>query len=113
MVGGAKLGTNRGVAILNDKVFFVTDNAHLLALDRSDGKLVWATPLAPDGHQPYGGTMAPLLAGDTVIAGVTGADHGIPGFVAAFQPATGSLALRQCAVPRTPDPRQRHRPGTR
>ena len=44
MVGDAKLGTNRGVAILRDKVFFVTDNAHLLALDRANGKLLWETP---------------------------------------------------------------------
>src|SRR6202049_857549 len=47
MMGDAKLGTNRGVAILRDKVFYVTDNAHLLALDRASGKLVWETPMAP------------------------------------------------------------------
>ncbi len=46
MVGDARLGTNRGVAILRDKVFFVTDNAHLLALDRANGKLLWETPMA-------------------------------------------------------------------
>jgi cytochrome c553 len=40
MVGDARLGTNRGVAILQDKVFFLTDNAHLLALDRGTGKLL-------------------------------------------------------------------------
>src|SRR5205085_2544709 len=38
LMGDAKLGTNRGVAIRGDKVFFVTDNAHLLALDRATGK---------------------------------------------------------------------------
>ena len=43
LVGDARLGTNRGVAILRDKVFFVTDNAHLLALDRASGKLLWET----------------------------------------------------------------------
>ena len=43
MVGDADLGTNRGVAILRDKVFFVTDNAHLLALDRATGRLLWET----------------------------------------------------------------------
>ena len=48
MVGDARLGTNRGVAILRDKVFFVTDNAHLLALDRATGKLLWETAMAPD-----------------------------------------------------------------
>ena len=47
MLGDARLGTNRGVAILRDKVFFVTDNAHLLALDRTTGKLVWEVPMAP------------------------------------------------------------------
>ena len=66
LVGDARLGTNRGVAILRDKVFFVTDNAHLLALDRATGKLLWETPMAPDEHQPYGGTIAPLIVNDTV-----------------------------------------------
>ena len=37
--GDAALGTNRGVAIREDKVFFETDNAHLLALDRATGEL--------------------------------------------------------------------------
>ena len=40
MVGDARLGTNRGVALFRDKIFFVTDNAHLLALDRASGKLL-------------------------------------------------------------------------
>ena len=34
------LGTNRGVAILGDKVFMVTDNAHLIALNRITGRLL-------------------------------------------------------------------------
>ena len=34
LVSDASLGTNRGVAILGDKVFMVTDNAHLIALNR-------------------------------------------------------------------------------
>jgi PQQ-dependent dehydrogenase (methanol/ethanol family) len=99
MVGDAKLGTNRGVAILRDKVFFITDNAHLLALDRATGKLVWETPLA-SGPQNYGGTMAPLGVNDTVIAGVSGADEGIRGFVAAFKADTGALVWRHWTLPR-------------
>ena len=109
MVGDARLGTNRGVAILRDKVFFVTDNAHLLALDRATGKLLWETPMAPasDEHHHYGGTMAPLIVNDTVIAGVAGADDGIRGFVAAFKPDTGALVWRRWTVPR--QRRARHR----
>ena len=105
MLGDARLGTNRGVAILRDQVFFVTDNAHLLALDRGNGKLRWETPMAPpDEHQPYGGTVAPLIVNDMVIAGVAGADQGIRGFVAAFRPDTGALVWRHWTVPRRGEP---------
>ena len=104
MVGDARLGTNRGVAILRDKVFFVTDNAHLLALDRASGKLLWETPMASGEQQHYGGTVAPLVVNDTVVAGVAGADEGIRGFVAAFRPDTGALVWRHWTVPRRGEP---------
>jgi PQQ-dependent dehydrogenase (methanol/ethanol family) len=103
MVGDAKLGTNRGVAILRDKVFFLTDNAHLLALDRANGALLWETALA-DEPQHYGGTMAPLVAKNMVIVGVSGGDQGIRGFVAAFKPDTGALVWRHWTVPRRGEP---------
>jgi len=105
MVGDARLGTNRGVALLGDKIFFVTDNAHLLALDRASGRLLWETQMAPDTTgQHYGGTIAPLIVHDTVVAGVAGADHGIRGFVAAFAPDTGALVWRTWTVPRRGEP---------
>jgi PQQ-dependent dehydrogenase (methanol/ethanol family) len=105
MVGDAKLGTNRGVAILRDEVFFVTDNAHLLALDRATGKLRWEINMAPDtAGQHYGGTMAPLVVNETVIAGVSGADQGIRGFVAAFKPDNGALLWRHWTVPASGEP---------
>lgn len=105
MQGDAKLGTNRGVAILRNQVFFITDNAHLLALDRATGKLLWEIPLARDGQgQHYGGTMAPLIVNDMIIAGVAGADEGIRGFVAAYKPADGALIWRHWTVPRTGEP---------
>ena len=108
MVGDARLGTNRGVAILRDKVFFVTDNAHLLSLSRANGKLLWETPMAPDmapdEHHHYGGTLAPLIVDNTVVVGVAGADEGIRGFVAAFKPDDGSLAWRRWTVPRRGEP---------
>jgi glucose dehydrogenase len=99
LVGDAKLGTNRGVAILRDKVYFVTDNAHLLALDRATGKLLWEIAMPEDEHQPYGGTVAPLIVGDSVIAGVAGGDHGIRGFVASYRADTGALLWRHWTVP--------------
>lgn len=104
MGGDARLGTNRGVAILRDKVFFVTDNAHLLALDRATGKLLWETRMPAEENRNYGGTVAPLIVNDMVIAGVAGADAGIRGFVAAFHPDTGALIWRHWTVPRKGEP---------
>ncbi len=106
MSGDARLGTNRGVALLDDKVFFVTDNAHLLGLDRATGKLAWETVMPPEsdeGHQ-YGGTIAPLIVNGMVIAGVAGADQGIRGFVAAYRADTGALVWRRWTVPRKGEP---------
>ena len=105
LVGDSRLGTNRGVALRGDKVYFVTDNAHLLALDRGTGALRWETPLAPEappseGPHHYGGTVAPLVVRDMVVAGVAGADAGIRGFVAAFHAETGALVWRRWTVPR-------------
>ncbi len=99
LVGDAKLGTNRGVAILGDKVYLVTDNAHLIALSRAEGKLLWEVPLPENEKQPYGGTIAPLIVHDLVIAGVAGGDHGMRGFVAAYKADTGALAWRHWTVP--------------
>ncbi len=99
LVGDSALGTNRGVAIRDDKVFFVTDNAHLIAIDRASGSQVWETAM-PEEPQHYGGTLAPLVVKDLVVAGVSGADEGIRGFVAAFKAATGALVWRHWTVPR-------------
>jgi PQQ-dependent dehydrogenase (methanol/ethanol family) len=105
MVGDSKLGTNRGVAILRDKVFFVTDNGHLLALERATGKLLWEIPIAADGEgQHYGGTIAPLIVHDMIIVGVSGGDEGIRGFVAAFKPDDGALVWRHWTVPGKGEP---------
>ncbi len=101
MQGDAKLGTNRGVAILDEKVFFVTDNAHLLAISRANGELLWEVPMF-DEPLPYGGTMAPLVVDGNVIVGVAGADHGIRGFVAAFRASDGKSVWRRYTVPEQP-----------
>lgn len=107
LVGDAQLGTNRGVALLRDKLFFVTDNARLIALDRATGALLWDVPMAPDTpgeHHTYGGTVAPVVVHNTVVAGVAGGDHGMRGFIAAFDADTGKLAWRTFTVPRRGEP---------
>jgi len=103
VVGDAALGTNRGAAILGDKVFFVTDNVHLVALNRITGRPVWEQTMT-DEPQHYGGTVAPLIVEDMVVAGVSGGDWGIRGFVAAFKANTGERAWRTWTIPARGEP---------
>ena len=59
LVGNAAGGINRGVAVAGERVFMVTDHAHLLALNRFTGELLWDTEMA-DWRQNYNATSAPL-----------------------------------------------------
>ena len=103
IVGDAALGTNRGVAIWGDKVFMATDNAHLIALNRTTGKLVWEQAM-PDEPQHYGSTVAPLIVKDMVVAGVAGGDWGIRGLIAAFKADTGERVWRTWTIPARGEP---------
>ena len=101
----AAIGVNRGVAMLGDRLFYLTDDAHLLALDRLTGALLWDISTPPPGAQGfYGGTSAPLVVGDLVITGVSGGDNGIRGFVAAYRPSTGELVWRLWTIPKFGEP---------
>ena len=103
LAGDAASGINRGVAVAGDRVFMVTDNAHILALDRFTGALLWDTEMA-DWRQNYGATSAPLAVGGLVISGTSGGDEGVRGFLAAFDQATGKEAWRFWTVPKRGEP---------
>ncbi len=93
LIGDASSAINRGVAVLGDKIFMVTDHAHIIALHRVTGQLLWDTQMA-DYHQHYGATGAPLVVGNLVLSGTSGGDEGAPGFIAAFNVDTGAEAWR-------------------
>ena len=103
LLGDASVGTNRGLAILGDKVFMTTDNAHLIALNRVTGKLVWEVVM-PEKPLHEGSTVAPLAIKGMVIAGVSGGSWGMRGFVAAYRPSDGKLLWRRYTVPDKGDP---------
>lgn len=103
LVGNAAQGMNRGVAWAGDRVFLVTDNAHLLALNRFTGDLLWETEMA-DWRQNYNATSAPLYAHGLVITGTAGGEQGARGFIAAYDPETGKEAWRFWTVPRPGEP---------
>ena len=94
---------NRGVAVVGERLFFETDNAHILALNRFTGDVIWETPLE-DWHKNYAASSAPLPAGNLVISGVTGGEHGANGFVAAHDQETGKEVWRFWTVPKSGEP---------
>jgi len=100
---GNDAGVNRGVGVAGDRVFFETDSAHLVALNRFTGDVMWNSEIA-DWHQNYFATSAPLPAGDMVITGVGGGEHGANGFVAAFDQNTGKEVWRFWSVPKRGTP---------
>jgi alcohol dehydrogenase (cytochrome c) len=98
-----RAGVNRGVAVAGDKVFLETDNAHIVALNRFTGEQVWDTEIA-SVTQNYFATSAPLTAGDLIVTGLGGGEHGANGQVVAFDQATGKESWRFHVVPKRGEP---------
>jgi alcohol dehydrogenase (cytochrome c) len=94
---------NRGVAVLGDKVFMGTLDAHLVAVDRINGKPLWKTRVG-DVDRAYSITMAPLAVKDKILVGVGGGEFGIRGYVAAYEAETGREAWRFYTIPGPGEP---------
>ncbi|MGD0797447.1 MAG: PQQ-binding-like beta-propeller repeat protein [Acidobacteriaceae bacterium] len=91
-------GANRGVALSGDRVFMITDNAHLLALDRLTGHKLWDVTMG-DTKDGYSASAAPMVIGDLVLSGIAGGDEGARGFLDAYDAATGKRAWRFWTIP--------------
>jgi len=77
-------GANRGVALSGNRVFTITDNAHLLARSiATTGRKLWDVTMG-DTKDGYSSTAAPLAIGDLVISGISGGEEGARGFVDAL-----------------------------
>ncbi|HEV2731685.1 MAG TPA: PQQ-dependent dehydrogenase, methanol/ethanol family [Terriglobales bacterium] len=94
---------NRGFAILGDKVFMATLDAHVIALDAKTGNLVWDTS-AVDYKDGYSFTLAPLAVKNSIVVGVSGGEYGIRGFIDAYDADTGKRKWRFYTVPGPGEP---------
>jgi alcohol dehydrogenase (cytochrome c) len=103
LVGNAAGGFNRGVAQAGDRIFMVTDNAHILALNRYSGKVEWETEMA-DSRLNYNATSAPLAVGNLVVSGTAGGEQGARGFIAAYNQSDGKEVWRFWTVPLPGEP---------
>ena len=84
---------NRGAAIFDGKIYRVTLDSHVLALDAKTGKQLWKSKAANylDGHAM---TAAPLIAGGVVMTGIAGGEYGTRGFIDGWDPQTGKQLWR-------------------
>jgi len=94
---------NRGVAVAKGKVFVVTLNAHVIALDAETGKLVWDSTYG-DVRAGESATVAPLVVKDLVIVGSSGGEFGVRGHLDAFELDTGRRVWRTYTVPKPGEP---------
>ena len=89
---------NRGVAMGRTRLYVLTAEDKLLALRKSDGRLLYAVQVA----KPQTGifeSMAPLIAGHAIIVGSSGGDEGVRGFIAAYSRSNGHFLWRFYTVP--------------
>ena len=89
---------NRGLAILGGTLFVGTLDAKLIALDAKSGEVRWQTDVA-DTSAGYTITVAPLIAKDAVIIGVSGGEFGIRGFLSAYDASNGKMRWRFYTIP--------------
>ncbi len=86
--------SSKGVALYNGLVIRGTLDAYIVALDQKTGKEVWKTKVI-NWKDGYSITGAPVVANGVVITGVSGAEFGIRGFIAGYDPATGKALWRR------------------
>ena len=108
---GASAPVNRGFGVLGDRLFMVTLDAHLIAMDMKTGAVAWDVVLA-DYTIGYAATLAPLIVKDKVIVGISGGDYPTRGFIDAYEPQSGKRVWRFYTVPAPGEPGSDTWPGT-
>jgi PQQ-dependent dehydrogenase (methanol/ethanol family) len=88
---------NRGVAVGDGRVYSVTPNAQLLALDQTTGHVQWKVNI---GNFIYlSESAAPIFYNGMVFVGSAGSESGARGFEAAYDAKTGKQIWRHYNVP--------------
>jgi alcohol dehydrogenase (cytochrome c) len=94
----------RGAAtIYGGKLFRVTIDNNIVALDMNTGKQVWKQKFA-DWREGYYATSAPIVANGVVISGMAGGESTTRGFLDGWDPETGKKLWRRYTIPAPGEP---------
>ena len=88
---------NRGAALYDNLVIFMTLDAQIVALDQETGDVVWKEKI-DDYAAGYSASAAPLIAEGLLLTGVSGGEFGVVGRVEARNPKTGALVWSRPTV---------------
>ena len=94
---------NKGLAVLDGRIFFGTLDNNLIALDAHNGRELWEKHI----NDTMGGftiTGAPLALKDKIIVGMSGGEMGVRGYLDAYDPASGKLLWRTFTTPAPGEP---------
>ena len=94
---------NRGFAMLGDRLYMGTLDAHLVALDRKTGAVIWDVAVG-DLKKANAITAAPLVVKNKVIIGVAGGDFSSRGYIDAYDAQTGARVWRFNTIPGPGEP---------
>ena len=95
---------NRGApTIYEGKLFRVTTDNHLIALDMETGKELW-NQLFADVREGYYATAAPVVANGVLISGMSGGESTTRGFLDGWDPETGKKLWRRYTIPAPGEP---------
>jgi alcohol dehydrogenase (cytochrome c) len=97
-------GVNRGVAILGNRLFMVTPDSNVVAIDARTGHLIWQAEMAPWKTGTHYASLAPIVVKDKVIVGISGGEQGVRGFIDAYDAATGKRTWRFWTIPLRGEP---------
>ena len=95
--------TNRGLAVLGDRLYLATLDTHLVSLDAKSGNVIWDIEV-DDYRKGFSITHAPLAIDGKIIVGVTSGECALTGFVDAYDAASGKRLWRVYSTPQPGDP---------
>ena len=95
--------SNKGVAVLDGRVFVGTLDDLLIAIDANTGRELWEVRTANtlEGVQMSG---APLAVDGKIITGMSGGELGARGYLDAYDPVTGKRLWRTFTIPAKGEP---------
>ena len=95
---------NRGAPVIHDgRLFRITLDNHVLALDMESGEELWKQKFA-ESSEGYYATGAPVLAGGVLVSGMSGGESTTRGFLDGWDPESGEHLWRRHTVPAPGEP---------